>query len=148
MPNNLYVPYKKGDILLSFKKKNSNLITIWKEIHPMVSNFPNEGICFEIQNNDNGSIMNADEQQVAYTDDELQDMALQYYTMINGYAPSYVDVDTVLDDNMVMIHLYDLNEQDSVGFTSTYDWCTVNRYTAKGYDFNENEIDLTDVSGD
>ena len=120
---------------------NSNLITIWREIQPIVLNTPTEGKCFEIQEVDN----DADNQQVAYTDDELQEMALQYYIMINGYAPGYIDISTDKDDSKAVIHLYDINELDGVGYTSTYNWYTVNRYTAKGYDFFENEIDLTDV---
>jgi hypothetical protein len=80
----------------------------------------------------------------AYTDD-LQKRGIQYYSILTGITPAYAEIDSDIDD-MVVIHLYDVIELDGTGLSFTYDWYTVNRYTAKGYELNENEIDLTDSS--
>ena len=47
MPDNLYEPYEKGDILLSFIINNSGeLITDWGKIQPMLLSNQEEGVYF------------------------------------------------------------------------------------------------------
>lgn len=36
LPDNMYEPYNKGDILLSFEKRNSLLYTTWGKLEPML----------------------------------------------------------------------------------------------------------------
>lgn len=37
LPDNVYEPYEKGDVLLSFKKSNEEIYTYWGEIRPMIT---------------------------------------------------------------------------------------------------------------
>ena len=74
-----------------------------------------------------------------YTDEELSQMALDYYAAKNdGYVPSTAYIE-VSDDTSVTIHLFDNME----GHVSTYAWYKVDRKTAEGEDivFGE-KIDL------
>lgn len=36
LPDNVYEPYEKGDVLLSFKKSDEEIYTYWGEIRPMI----------------------------------------------------------------------------------------------------------------
>lgn len=36
LPDNVFEPYKTGDILLGFEKESSKLITNWGEIQPLI----------------------------------------------------------------------------------------------------------------
>jgi len=47
LPENMYEPYKKGDILLQFKKENSKIITIWGKIGPLLLENRKPGVYFE-----------------------------------------------------------------------------------------------------
>lgn len=70
----------------------------------------------------------------AYSDDELCNMALQYYVNKTGYTPGHVNIDT----NGV-IHLYDI-----VGnHTATCDWYSVDRNTGIGTNMLNEPIDLS-----
>lgn len=70
----------------------------------------------------------------AYSDDELCNMALQYYVDKTGYTPGHVNIDT----NGV-IHLYDI-----VGnHTATCDWYYVDRNTGIGTNMLNEPIDLS-----
>lgn len=83
-----------------------------------------------------------------YTDEELCRMAYDYYILHSdsGDIPVHVDVDSVLEDGMVLIHLYDVvYDANGVGWTTSKEWYTVDRLTGKGYDFSYKDIDLTEV---
>ncbi len=71
---------------------------------------------------------------VFYSNIELCDMALNYYTANNDYTPSGVAAVTN-PDGTVTIQLYD-NLGDH---NSTAAWYTVDRFTAKGTDDNSGE---------
>ena len=65
-----------------------------------------------------------------YTDDELSQMALDFYAANNdGYVPSTAYIE-VSDDTSVTIHLFDNME----GHVTTYAWYKVDRKTAEGED--------------
>lgn len=65
-----------------------------------------------------------------YTDDELSQMALDFYAANNdGYVPSTAYIE-VSDDTSVTIHLFDNME----GHITTYAWYKVDRKTAEGED--------------
>ena len=75
--------------------------------------------------------------RVMYSDDELCEMAREYYAARNTYVPPFIQVEEINGD-MVRIQIY-----ESMGdHTTTYDWYTVNRYTAEGEDVSGNVIDL------
>ena len=48
LPDNMFEPYKVGDILLSFKKEGSKLITNWGEIQPLIIENGKAGEYFEL----------------------------------------------------------------------------------------------------
>ncbi len=73
-----------------------------------------------------------------YTDDELCEMALDYYEKHENYRPGIAEIDSI-DGDYVSIHLYDNMDTH----TATAAWYRINRYTAKGTDtIFGNEIDL------
>lgn len=74
----------------------------------------------------------------SYTNDELVKLASDYYEKLNGKKASVVEIDHTDGDNVV-IHLYEVVDDH----TTTLDWYTINKNTAKGKDILENEIDLS-----
>ena len=72
-----------------------------------------------------------------YANEELVEMAREYYRMVNGQRPPIVEVDSINGDE-VTIHLY----QQMSDHTATWDWYYVDRRTLKGYDLLGNEIDF------
>lgn len=83
-----------------------------------------------------------------YTDEELCRMAYAYCIVHSERedVPVHVEVDHVLEDGKVLIHLYDVvYDGDGIGWTSSWDWYTVDRITGKGLNFYDEEIDLTEV---
>lgn len=77
-----------------------------------------------------------------YTDVELCQMATGYFFAHSEGKKTidYVRVDSELENGMVLLQLYDVVDDHGV----TWDWYTVDRKTAKGYNANFEEIDLTD----
>lgn len=71
-----------------------------------------------------------------HSDEELCDMAREYYQYMNPDAlvlpRLVVDVDHTEGDT-VLLHLYEVVDNH----TATYDWYTINRNTASGTDFLE-----------
>ena len=47
MPENMYESYKKGDVLLSFQKKDSEIYTNWGEVNPMLPENNDFNVHFE-----------------------------------------------------------------------------------------------------
>lgn len=48
LPDNQHEPYTEGDILLSFERKDSVLLTTWGKIQPMLEeNAKSDVVCFE-----------------------------------------------------------------------------------------------------
>lgn len=80
------------------------------------------------------------EKVFAYSDEELCQMARQYYQSqsTSGYVPEHILVDRVTG-NMVTIHLF----ETTLGHTATYDWYTVDRDTGVGTSFLGETIDLS-----
>ena len=64
-----------------------------------------------------------------YTNNELCQMALNYYSRHYGYRPGIAEVDSV-NGNMVTLHLYD----DMGTHTATSAWYEIDRTTGKGTD--------------
>ncbi len=49
LPDNQFEPYDKGDILLSFEKRESSIYTSWEKIKPMLeSNYESSKVYFKI----------------------------------------------------------------------------------------------------
>ncbi len=74
-----------------------------------------------------------------YDEDDLQYLAMQYYSSRHNWIPQFIDVDKVEGDT-VTLHLYDLID----GHTSTAEWYYVSKQTGKGKNFLEEEVDLTE----
>ena len=50
LPDNMSEPYKVGEVLLSFERKNSELITFWGKIRPIDQiNTKSESVCFKVE---------------------------------------------------------------------------------------------------
>lgn len=75
--------------------------------------------------------------QEAFTTEQLEKMALDYYEAKTGYRPTGV-ASQANDDGTISIQLYD-NMGDH---NSTSDWYTVDKETAVGTDIMGNKIDL------
>ncbi len=75
-----------------------------------------------------------------YSDQELCNMALDYYEFHNAYRPGKAEIDGQ-DGNKVTIHLYD----DMGDHTATAAWYEIDRTTGKGTDtIFGNTVDLTE----
>jgi len=82
--------------------------------------------------------------QRCLSDDELCDLAEQYYKAHSetGFVPPIIEVDNYMEDGQVLIHLYEIVDDH----TATYDWYTVSRTTGKGTNLLFEEIDLLSSS--
>ncbi len=74
-----------------------------------------------------------------YTQEELEQKALDYYEKLNNYRPSHVASLRQEDDTLV-IQLFDSNESHN----STSDWYTVDMNTGVGTDVLGNEINIVE----
>lgn len=75
-----------------------------------------------------------------YSNEQLCEMAKNYIAAVEGYTPENVAATADFEDpRTINIQLYD-NLGDH---NSTAAWYFVDRFTAKGWDLNSNEIDLT-----
>lgn len=82
-----------------------------------------------------------------YSDEELLEMARNYYREEHGFAPEHVEIDSE-NGEQVTIWLYDRDEflngeNEIVGSGNTRDWYTVDRTTGRGENVLFEEIDLT-----
>lgn len=77
-----------------------------------------------------------------YTDEELQQIALNYYQALTGYAPQYSGVKSN-NDGTATIQLFDQVDDHN----STSAWYTIDRVTLKGTDdmLNE-EVDMSEFA--
>lgn len=75
-----------------------------------------------------------------YSNEELEEMALNYYEMENDYRPQYA---ASSDDGTgeITIQLYDLVEDH----TSTSDWYYIDPVTGAGTNLMGNDVDLTEA---
>ncbi len=83
----------------------------------------------------------------AYSDEELCEMASDYYFSIYQQYPPIVEVDHV-EGNMVTLHLYEvvtdvLDTGEEVGHTATWDWYEIDRDSGIGTDFMGEPVDLS-----
>ena len=76
--------------------------------------------------------------KTAYTNEQLIEMTKKYRTDKGEYIPEFVEVDGEKGD-IVNIHLYDVKEEN----ISTSDWYFINKYTGKGTNILNEEVDLT-----
>ena len=76
-----------------------------------------------------------------YNNEQLKDMAQEYYKQHNdtGYVPEFCDIIKSDENNDIVIHLYDIEGNR----TTTANWYYIDRFTGKGKDMMDNEIDLT-----
>nr|MBP3681225.1 DUF3298 domain-containing protein [Clostridia bacterium] len=86
---------------------------------------------------DNNNSNNQDNKKQEYTQNELEQMALDYYEKKTGYRPGKV-ASELQQDGKLAIQLYD----DMGGHNSTSDWYIIDTKTAQGTDILENQIDL------
>ena len=93
------------------------------------------GLNVEYDNKSNEAILSSSNY---YTDNKLIENAKAYQRITTNYVSSFVEIDNV-KENEVTIHLYDIVDEH----TSTSNWYTVDRYTAKGHDWLDNEVDLS-----
>lgn len=91
----------------------------------------------------NETIQSEQKETYGYTDDELSEMALDYYEDEYDYRPEYADVEDE-GDGTVTIHIYDIVD----GHTTTLEWYTVDRATGKGTNFYDEDIDLSKFADD
>lgn len=91
----------------------------------------------------NEKIQSEQKETYGYTDDELSEMALDYYEDEYDYRPEYADVEDE-GDGTVTIHIYDIVD----GHTTTLEWYTVDRATGKGTNFYDEDIDLSKFADD
>lgn len=77
------------------------------------------------------------ERHGGYSERALLEAARYHYSVLYGYAPRHVDIDSYNGDE-VIIHLYDIVDNH----VSTYDWYTIDVYTGTGTDFLDNTIDI------
>jgi len=82
----------------------------------------------------------------AYSDEELLEMAENYYRKEHGFAPGHVVIDSE-DGNQATIWLYDMDEflnaeNEIAGSANTRDWYTVDRRTGRGENVLFEEVDL------
>lgn len=85
-----------------------------------------------------------------YSNEQLQEMAENYFRSEHGYAPAHVEIDSE-NGKKVLIWLYDKDEfmngkNEIVGSAHTGDWYTVDRMTGKGENVLQEEIDLTQAA--
>ena len=73
-----------------------------------------------------------------YTEQELAQMALDYYEAKTGYRPGKVATEKN-EEGKIVIQLYDSFEDHN----STSDWYTIDSKTAKGTNVLEEDIDLS-----
>ena len=79
-----------------------------------------------------------------YTNEELIQMAGNYFVDIYGFMPQIIDVDHV-DGNIVALHCYEIVEyEDADSHTSTYDWLFIDRTTGTGENYHGDPVDLND----
>jgi outer membrane murein-binding lipoprotein Lpp len=95
-----------------------------QEIVENISNNQREGI------NDSG-----------YSNEQLIEMAKQYRKAKGEYIPEFVEI-TEEKGNIVKIHLYDMVEDH----VSTSDWYDVDRFSGKGINVLNEDIDLSPAS--
>ncbi len=85
------------------------------------------------------AVKKAEDTSEGYSDQELLDMALDYYERENSYRPGGADIDG-RDGDTVTIHLYD----DMGDHLATSGWYDIDCKTGKGTDgIFGNEVDLT-----
>ncbi|MCR5510306.1 MAG: hypothetical protein K6F54_05090 [Lachnospiraceae bacterium] len=91
---------------------------------------------------DIGNTGSASNSKSSYTNDELCEMALDYYENETGYRPTISEVDSE-DGKTVTIHLYDIVDDH----TATSAWYDIDRVTGKGEDgiFGD-KVDLTEFA--
>lgn len=82
-----------------------------------------------------------------YSNEQLLEMAENYFRSEHGFAPAHVEIDSE-NRNEVIIWLYDKDEfmngeNEIAGSAHTGDWYTVDRMTGKGENVLFEEIDLT-----
>lgn len=75
-----------------------------------------------------------------YTEDQLCEMAQEYYYRHTGFRPPISEVDHKSGD-IITIHLYEINGNH----TATSDWYDIDIKTAKGTNISGEVIDLTEV---
>lgn len=73
-----------------------------------------------------------------YSNEELAEMALNYYEAANAYRPGAADA-AIDEDGTVVIRFYD----SFADHDATSDWYRIDRYTARGTDLMEEPVDLT-----
>ena len=75
-----------------------------------------------------------------YSNDKLIELGKKYYLQYHEELPPYVDAE-IWQDGSIALHFYYIGESN----TATIEWYIVDRFTAKGKDLFENDIDLTEV---
>lgn len=93
-----------------------------------------------VKNTQNKTVLPGHIEGQEYSDEELSLLAREFYGAHsdNGEVPEFIEV-TEAAEGMVNIQLYDIVEDHGV----TRNWYTVDRKTARGYDINFEEVDLT-----
>ena len=100
------------------------------------NNITQNNVIPESQNNQQQEITESSD-KTAYTNEQLIEMVKKYRTDKGKYIPEFVEVDGENGD-IVNIHLYDVMEEN----IATSDWYFINKYTGKGTNILNEEVDL------
>ena len=123
-----------GGILIS----GNSISDIIQGMKEKILNSENTANVSNINNNtENNTSENKAISEKQYTQDELEQMALNYYEALTGYRPSMVS-SIINEDGTLSIQMYDLVEDHN----STSDWYTVDMKTAEGTNILQEKIDL------
>ena len=84
---------------------------------------------------------------VFYSNEDIKGFAEEYYKKHNdGYLPEYVDVEYSTTGNDIVVHLYEIVQvTETEGHSATMNWYYIDRFTGKGKDFMDEEVDLTEI---
>ncbi len=115
-------------------KANNNKV----DSNKVNSNKVNSNNVYDNKNDDSKNDDNKSTDSKEYTEQELAQMALDYYEAKTGYRPGKVATEKN-EEGKIVIQLYDSFEDHN----STSDWYTIDPKTAKGTNVLEEDIDLS-----
>lgn len=127
--NNRADDNKANNNKVDSNKVNSNKVN---------SNNVNSNNVYDNKNDDSKNDDNKSTDSKEYTEQELAQMALDYYEAKTGYRPGKVATEKN-EEGKIVIQLYDSFEDHN----STSDWYTIDPKTAKGTNVLEEDIDLS-----
>ena len=137
--NNRADDNKANNNKVDSNKVNSNKVNSNKvNSNKVNSNKVNSNNVYDNKNDDSKNDDSKSTDSKEYTEQELAQMALDYYEAKTGYRPGKVATEKN-EEGKIVIQLYDSFEDHN----STSDWYTIDPKTAKGTNVLEENIDLS-----